>query len=711
VRVGGLSLILALSLLVPSALPAQAVISSSYASLGSHPIAPGVSRDWGTVTAAAGRQSVNVVEVNPDRSGISFRASLARNRVTARQRTTDQALAYSREGRRVVATINGSTFGSWPMGHVAARGLNVRDRELLTAGRIGSTVGGPILGFGVDSRGRPMIGTPALDMQVTMPSGATGTVNRVNQGRLTDEAVLFTPRFDSHTWTDNNGDEFVIEGLDLPLEPTGTYHGRVAAVRRGLGDSPIGAGQVVLSATGQAALAYGSLAVGDAVTIKLTIEEGWRDVVHAVGGRELLVRNGVTEILPYRQAHVTAANPRSAVGITAQGKVILLTVDGRSSDSGGLNLEELAELMIERGAVSALNLDGGGSTTLAVRRPGDIEVGIVNTPSDGAERTIATTIQVISTIATGSVDEVLLSPKSASLYVGQTQQYAVKAHDAAYNGIAIDPAKLDWQVTNDGATVDAKALLTARKAGVHTVTAGIDGKEDSAELTVLADNSVPVVTPPLVQLRSGVTSPKTEAKLRVNWTAADEGMAPMSELQRRVNGGSWTSVSLTSSTATAANTRVAFGLSIQFRVRARDGAGNVSAWSLGPTVRVSLVDELDSAVVRSGEWLAKSSTSAIRGQYARSRTVGAQLSLAFNGVQVAWIGLRGPKHGPADVYLSGSLVTRIKLRNSTLLQRQVLYVSPLAGSATATTIAVRNAGTLERPRADVDAFLVLVPLD
>lgn len=73
-------------------------------------------------------------------------------------------------------------------------------------------------------------------------------------------------------------------------------------------------------------------------------------------------------------------HPRSAVGIKADGKVILLTVDGRQENSAGMSLFELTKVMKWLGCTSAINLDGGGSTTLWVANAP--ENGVVNYPSD-----------------------------------------------------------------------------------------------------------------------------------------------------------------------------------------------------------------------------------------------------------------------------------------------------------------------------------------
>ena len=73
-------------------------------------------------------------------------------------------------------------------------------------------------------------------------------------------------------------------------------------------------------------------------------------------------------------------HPRTAIGIKANGNVLLLTVDGRQANSAGVSLFELTKIMKWLGCTSAINLDGGGSTALWVSGYG--ENGVVNHPSD-----------------------------------------------------------------------------------------------------------------------------------------------------------------------------------------------------------------------------------------------------------------------------------------------------------------------------------------
>lgn len=118
------------------------------------------------------------------------------------------------------------------------------------------------------------------------------------------------------------------------------------------------------------------------------IPEGAAEVV---SGNRILVENGVAAIV-HKDSDTRA--PRTAAALTADGKtLLLLVVDGRSIRSRGTTLGELATLMVELGAHTAVNLDGGGSTTLVSRNDaGKLET--LNVPSDGEERPVANALGI-----------------------------------------------------------------------------------------------------------------------------------------------------------------------------------------------------------------------------------------------------------------------------------------------------------------------------
>ena len=92
-----------------------------------------------------------------------------------------------------------------------------------------------------------------------------------------------------------------------------------------------------------------------------------------------------------------ALAPRTAAGASRDGRrLYLVTVDGRSAKSVGLRTKEVAEMMRKLGVDDALNLDGGGSSTLVAREPGEQHVTVQNVPSDGSQRRVATGIGIFS---------------------------------------------------------------------------------------------------------------------------------------------------------------------------------------------------------------------------------------------------------------------------------------------------------------------------
>ena len=113
----------------------------------------------------------------------------------------------------------------------------------------------------------------------------------------------------------------------------------------------------------------------------------------AVSGWPMLVRDcAVIEKLPGSDHFTRAPHPRTAVGLSKDGKTLYLVVaDGRSENAGGPTLSELAQFLFELGACSAMNLDGGGSSAMWVENQ------IVNHPSDGKERRVGNHLAVVRT--------------------------------------------------------------------------------------------------------------------------------------------------------------------------------------------------------------------------------------------------------------------------------------------------------------------------
>ena len=154
------------------------------------------------------------------------------------------------------------------------------------------------------------------------------------------------------------------------------------------------------------------------------------DVKEAVSGPLYLVKNGQIEA---GIKNDTGANPRCAVGITEEGKVIFFTNDGRQAPmSVGMGLGEVAEFMKNMGCVDALYLDGGGSATFASRAEGDSGLTVKNSPSDGQERQVSSAILVYSDAkSTGEFDHAVISPDSEVYTPGSSAEFTAKGVDSS----------------------------------------------------------------------------------------------------------------------------------------------------------------------------------------------------------------------------------------------------------------------------------------
>lgn len=112
-------------------------------------------------------------------------------------------------------------------------------------------------------------------------------------------------------------------------------------------------------------------------------------LVHAIGGGPTLLSGGRLALSGWPRSMGGRA-PRTAVGVDGDGSVLLLTIDGRRRGSVGATIREEARYMAALGARAAINLDGGGSSTMVVRSE------VVNVPSGGSERLVSNALMVIS---------------------------------------------------------------------------------------------------------------------------------------------------------------------------------------------------------------------------------------------------------------------------------------------------------------------------
>lgn len=502
-------------------------------------LAPGV-----TLTQEIDRKTpliINVVTVDLTAPGVRLGVGIGQDKITG----TDGAHGredVSRLARRwgAVAAVNADFFPYTgdPLG------VGIRDGELFSEPFLGIRQGGPRVTLGVTPDGKGILfDTLGFLGDLQASDGQRGFISGINRPVTKNETIVYSSLYGPVTGNKPGGVEAVVRGVNLPVRANKLLAGRVESVRVVTGATEaIPSDGVVLSGgpgTDADFLAR-RLHPGDRVSFVLAVAPAgetsravqiaalprigrdlpsragagisrsawlWAQVPQAVGGGPHLVVNGQVAVDAaaegFDAGFSDGLNPRTAAGTTRDGHhLLLVTVDGRQAFSKGVSLTDMAAVMRRYGAWNAINLDGGGSTAMAV---GGLTV---NNPSGaGAERPVADMLLVYSDRAFQPTAPALPSvtadaeaaqeSSSARLVVPLTpvsvgRAVPLKVQDGARLISGASPAVV-WQGPATGGVgfVNQKGYLITTSPGKGTVTALYGGHLLTAPVTVVGATPAP----------------------------------------------------------------------------------------------------------------------------------------------------------------------------------------------------------------------------
>jgi len=229
-----------------------------------------------------------------------------------------------------------------------------------------------------------------LDCYFRAPNGVRYNITGVNQGRGKEAVVLYTPAWGERTGTGRDGLELTVVG------------NVVRDVK--VGNSAIPPDGYIISFSGPAVqFLTDNVRAGDKLDVHIKVipySTSPGTINDMISGGPRLVKNGIVYVSKneeqFKADIAKGRAARTAVGVTKENKLLLVTVDGlprqkearNDKSSIGMTLEELAEFMINLGAVEAMNLDGGGSTTMW------IDGRVVNRPANGGETAVSNALVV-----------------------------------------------------------------------------------------------------------------------------------------------------------------------------------------------------------------------------------------------------------------------------------------------------------------------------
>ncbi|GAB3447576.1 hypothetical protein GCM10027570_20170 [Streptomonospora sediminis] len=488
---------LALTTALWAAAPGAAAADTAAAQPPAEPVAPGVAL---TQTSAPGSDpgsgsgsATHFSTLNVDLSGPAAVGYLGGGHLT------DPAPVSAMPAPAgTVAAVNGDFFDSGASG--APLGAAVSGGTLLkspTRGRANTAV--------IGAWGRGGIHRAEFSGTAGLPGADIG-IDRLNSHRIpADGTGVFTAAWGDHPRSRAAGSGPVTELV--------VSEGTVRKVRESAGTGTIAPGTRVLLGRGAAAERLAGLGAGARVSLDYALDTGGLRAQTAIGGRNVLLRDGETT-----GADDGARHPRTAIGFSRDGRRMFLVVaDGRARGTRGATLPEVAERLRRAGADDALELDGGGSATLLTRAPGTDGLELRNRAGE-PERAVPNGLSVRAPRGDGTARGVWVQPAVPArpprgsalpvrpdphrVFTGLGRELTARAYDSAY-GPAPEPG-LSWTARGGGVEGSGGgAVFRAGAPGGARVEAGTGGARGGVDLEVLPGPQRLAATPAALAFSGG----------------------------------------------------------------------------------------------------------------------------------------------------------------------------------------------------------------
>ena len=242
-------------------------------------------------------------------------------------------------------------------------------------------------------------------------------------------------------------------------------------------DIPKGDDSFVLTSKSSNLLAFNP---GDRIQVDISISPDVEKINFAIGSGSMVLREGqVTN----SDINISGVHPRTGLGVSRdQKQVIMVTVDGRDTYFKGTTQETLGSLLLELGAYNGVNLDGGGSTAMAVKPVGQASAEFVNKPTE--QRNVVNGIGVFSTAPRGNLDRMSLSANDTNLFPGSSTSLQLKGYDTFSNLYQLEGQAVQWSVSGGIGRVEGGRFI-ASSPGTGEIKASFNGVSASTVVRVL----------------------------------------------------------------------------------------------------------------------------------------------------------------------------------------------------------------------------------
>lgn len=221
---------------------------------------------------------------------------------------------------------------------------------------------------------------------------------------------------------------------------------------------------------------------GDRVDLQLQTVPDVDGIKFAIGGGSIILKNGELSLTNI----VNKGNePRTGIGVNQdESELILVTIDGRDASFKGVSQEMFGAILRDLGAYNAINLDGGGSTTMAIKPIDEDKSLVVNKPSDGGERSVVNAVGVFSNAPLGDLSYLKVSTDDNKMFLDTSRHIKVKGYDENHNPIDLDESLISY--SSEG--IEGEFIgnnFKARSSGAGKIIASYGDISGSMDIRVL----------------------------------------------------------------------------------------------------------------------------------------------------------------------------------------------------------------------------------
>lgn len=404
--------------------------------------------------------------IKADLSNKNVGLTLLKSENGADNAETNAALALSEED--VVASLNADFFS-----HVGSKtnslGIEIKNGEMLQSPINPQTMATVSL-----TDDEILMGYLDFHIMVVAPNWEYKEIRHLNKHTsYYGDILMFTSEFNGGYSPAPGG-----EVLEVVVED-----GKVKEFRRNEPPCLIPENGCVLAVSeGSSMFFSNNFEIGDEIKFDYYITPDIKDSDLAFGGGAVLVSEGVP--LKTFSHNVTGYNPRSAIGISKDGKTLyLVAVNGRQEESRGMSMTELASLMAELGCDSAVNLDGGGSTSMLASTIWNEKIHTVNSPTETRRIINAIGLTYKDADKDYSPYKIALESEKDTVFIGDSVKILSAVYDKNLHSVE---GEITWSSTSG--TVD-DGIFTAEKGGTVTISAKSGKATGKVEIFVVDEIS------------------------------------------------------------------------------------------------------------------------------------------------------------------------------------------------------------------------------